>query len=112
MVRADDLAAHPLVQLKSGFPSVDWESVGEVAYGCVNQAGEDNRNIGRMALLLAGLPISVPGVTLNRLCASGMAAIANVANAISVGEYSLAIAGGVESMSRSPFVMPKATSAF
>jgi 3-oxoadipyl-CoA thiolase len=112
MVRADDLAAHPLVTLKRRFANSDWESIEEVYYGCVNQAGEDNRNIARMALLLAGLPMSVPGVTVNRLCASSMEAVAVAARGIGMGEMSLTIAGGVESMSRSPWVMPKPAGAF
>lgn len=111
-VRTDDLAAHPLKALRAKFPSSDWEAIDEVVYGCTNQAGEDNRNVARMALLLAGLPQSVPGVTVNRLCASGMEAVASAARGIATGEISLAIAGGVESMSRAPLVMPKATSAF
>jgi 3-oxoadipyl-CoA thiolase len=111
-VRADDLAAHPLVTLKRRFANSDWESIDEVYYGCVNQAGEDNRNIARMALLLADFPISVPGVTVNRLCASSMEAVAVAARGIGTGEMSLAIAGGVESMSRSPWVMPKPAAAF
>ena len=111
-VRADDLAAHPLVALKKQFPKADWAAIDEVYYGCVTQAGEDNRNVARMALLLADLPMSVPGVTVNRLCASGMEAVAAAARAIGTGEMSLAIAGGVESMSRSPWVMAKPTAAF
>jgi 3-oxoadipyl-CoA thiolase len=111
-VRTDDLAAHTLKELRARFPQSDWEAIGEVIFGCVNQAGEDNRNVARMALLLAGLPESVPGVTVNRLCASGMAAVAMASQGIATGEISLALAGGVESMSRSPFVIPKATSAF
>jgi acetyl-CoA acyltransferase len=111
-VRVDDLAAHPLVTLKRRFASSDWESIDEVYYGCVNQAGEDNRNIARMALLLAEFPMSVPGVTVNRLCASSMEAVAVAARGIGMGEMSLAIAGGVESMSRSPWVMPKPSAAF
>jgi 3-oxoadipyl-CoA thiolase len=111
-VRADDLAAHPLVTLKRRFPNSDWESIDEVYYGCVTQAGEDNRNVARMALLLAGIPMSVPGVTVNRLCASSMEAVAVAARGIGTGEMSLAIAGGVESMSRSPWVMPKPSAAF
>ena len=111
-VRTDDLAAHPLIALKRRFPNSDWESIGEVYYGCVTQAGEDNRNVARMALLLAGLPMSVPGVTVNRLCASSMEAVAVAARGIGMGEMSLAIAGGVESMSRSPWVMPKPAAAF
>jgi len=112
MVRTDDLAAQPLTTLQRRFENSDWESVDEVYYGCVTQAGEDNRNVARMALLLADLPMTVPGVTVNRLCASGMEAVACAARGIAVGELSLAIAGGVESMSRAPMVIPKATSAF
>ena len=111
-VRADDLAAHPLATLKRRFPNADWESIDEVYFGCVTQAGEDNRNVARMALLLADLPMSVPGVTVNRLCASGMEAVAVASRGIGTGEMSLAIAGGVESMSRSPWVMPKPSAAF
>ena len=111
-VRADDLAAHPLATLKRRFANSDWESIDEVYYGCVTQAGEDNRNVARMALLLADLPMSVPGVTVNRLCASSMEAVAVAARGIGTGEMSLAIAGGVESMSRSPWVMPKPSAAF
>lgn len=111
-IRTDDLAAHPLITLKRRFPNVDWESIDEVYYGCVTQAGEDNRNVARMALLLADIPMSVPGVTVNRLCASGMEAVTVAARAIGTGEMSLAIAGGVESMSRSPWVMPKPSAAF
>src|SRR5215472_9518459 len=111
-VRTDDLAAHTLSVLRAKFPVADWETIDEVILGCVNQAGEDNRNVARMASLLAGIPHSVPALTVNRLCASGMEAVAVASRAIATGEISLAIAGGVESMSRSPFVMPKATSAF
>lgn len=111
-VRADDLAAVPLKALMERNPSVDWSAIDEVFLGCANQAGEDNRNVARMALLLAGLPESVPGVTLNRLCASGMDAIGTAFRAIASGEMELAIAGGVESMSRAPFVMGKADAAF
>ena len=111
-VRTDDLAAHPLAVLRRQFATSDWETVDEVILGCVNQAGEDNRNIARMASLLAGIPASVPAVTVNRLCASGMEAIAVAARAIAAGEISLAVVGGVESMSRAPFVMPKAGTAF
>ncbi|MGE1156033.1 3-oxoadipyl-CoA thiolase [Pseudomonas kitaguniensis] len=111
-VRADDLAALPIKALIERNPSVDWRAVDEVFLGCANQAGEDNRNVARMALLLAGLPESVPGVTLNRLCASGMDAIGTAFRAIASGEMELAIAGGVESMSRAPFVMGKADAAF
>lgn len=112
IVRTDDLAAHPLATLKRRMPWLDWECVDEVLLGCANQAGEDNRNVARMALLLAGYPPGVPGVTVNRLCASGMEAVAGAARSITAGEISLAIAGGVESMSRAPLVIPKATSAF
>ncbi|MCK3825722.1 3-oxoadipyl-CoA thiolase [Pseudomonas sp. W2Aug9] len=111
-VRADDLAALPIKALIERNPSVDWDAVDEVFLGCANQAGEDNRNVARMALLLAGLPESIPGVTLNRLCASGMDAIGTAFRAIASGEMELAIAGGVESMSRAPFVMGKADAAF
>ncbi|MRJ19589.1 3-oxoadipyl-CoA thiolase [Pseudomonas haemolytica] len=111
-VRADDLAALPIKALIQRNPSVDWSAVDEVFLGCANQAGEDNRNVARMALLLAGLPESIPGVTLNRLCASGMDAIGTAFRAIASGEMELAIAGGVESMSRAPFVMGKADAAF
>jgi len=111
-VRADDLAAVPIKALMERNPSVDWTAVDEVFLGCANQAGEDNRNVARMALLLAGLPDSIPGVTLNRLCASGMDAIGTAFRAIASGEMELAIAGGVESMSRAPFVMGKADAAF
>lgn len=111
-VRTDDLAAIPLAALKQRNPQVDWSSVDDVIYGDANQAGESNRNVARMAALLAGLPVDVPGTTINRLCASGMDAVGMVARGIKAGDYDLAIAGGVESMSRAPFVMPKATSAF
>ena len=111
-VRADDLAAHPIVVLMARNRQVDWASVDDVIYGDANQAGEDNRNVARMAALLAGLPQDVPGTTVNRLCASGMDAVGMVARGIKAGDYDLAIAGGVESMSRAPFVMPKATTAF
>ena len=111
-VRADDLAAVPLKALIERNPSVQWEQLDEVFFGCANQAGEDNRNVARMALLLAGLPPSIPGVTLNRLCASGMDAIGTAFRAIASGEMELAVAGGVESMSRAPFVMGKAESGY
>ncbi len=111
-VRADDLAALPIAALKSRNPGVDWAKVDDVIFGSANQAGEDNRNVARMAALLAGLPTDVPGTTINRLCASGMDAVGMAARAIKAGDYDMAIAGGVESMSRAPFVMPKATSAF
>jgi 3-oxoadipyl-CoA thiolase len=111
-VRTDDLAAVPLKVLMQRNPQVDWMAVTDLIYGCVNQAGEDNRNIGHMASLLAGLPLELPGSTINRLCGSGMDAIGTAARAIKAGEAGMMIAGGVESMSRSPFVMPKAESAF
>lgn len=111
-VRADDLAAHPLAALLARNPALAPASVEEVWLGCANQAGEDNRNVARMAALLAGLPETVPGVTVNRLCGSGMEAIAAAARAIRSGEMALAIAGGIESMSRAPFVIPKADAAF
>jgi acetyl-CoA C-acetyltransferase len=111
-IRTDDLAALPLKALISRNPTVDWAAVGDVVFGCANQAGEDNRNVARMASLLAGLPIEVPGATLNRLCGSGMDAVGTAARAIKCGEAELMFAGGVESMSRAPFVMPKAESAF
>ncbi|MDT4835025.1 Beta-ketoadipyl-CoA thiolase [compost metagenome] len=111
-VRADDLAAVPIKALVERNPQVQWDQVDEVFLGCANQAGEDNRNVARMALLLAGLPESIPGVTLNRLCASGMDAVGTAFRAIAAGEMELAIAGGVESMSRAPYVMGKADSAF
>ncbi len=111
-VRADDLAAVPLRALMARHPGVDWESLADVLLGCANQAGEDNRNVARMAALLAGLPLSVPGATINRLCGSGLDAVGTAARAIKAGEAGLMIAGGVESMSRAPFVMPKAASAF
>jgi acetyl-CoA acyltransferase len=111
-VRTDDLAAIPIKALIERNPRVDWNLLDDVVYGCANQAGEDNRNIGRMALLLAGLPKEVPGVTVNRLCGSSMDAVATAARAIKCGEAELILAGGVESMSRAPFVMAKADSAF
>jgi len=111
-VRADDLGAVPLRALVERNAGVDWEQVADVIFGCANQAGEDNRNVARMSLLLAGLPIGVPGTTINRLCGSGMDAVGTAARAIKSGEAALMIAGGVESMSRAPFVMPKAESAF
>ncbi|WP_178117532.1 3-oxoadipyl-CoA thiolase [Pseudomonas sp. MNR3A] len=111
-VRADDLAAVPLKALVERNPQVRWDQLDEVFLGCANQAGEDNRNVARMALLLAGLPESIPGVTLNRLCASGMDAVGTAFRAIASGEMELAIAGGVESMSRAPFVMGKAESGY
>jgi len=111
-VRADDLGAIPLRALMARNPGVDWASVDDILYGCANQAGEDNRNVARMSALLAGLPIEVPGATLNRLCGSGLDAIGSAARAIRAGEAGLMLAGGVESMSRAPFVMPKAETAF
>ena len=111
-VRTDDLAAIPIKALMERNPSADWEALDEVHLGCANQAGEDNRNVARMALLLAGLPVTVPGSTVNRLCGSGMDAVILGARAIMCGEIDLAIVGGVESMSRAPFVMPKAETAF
>ena len=111
-VRTDDLGAVPLRALVARNPGVDWAAVTDVLFGCANQAGEDNRNVARMALLLAGLPESVPGATINRLCGSGLDAVGTAARAIRAGEAGLVVAGGVESMSRAPFVMPKAESAF
>jgi len=111
-VRADDLGAIPMRALLQRHPELDAAAIDDVWYGCVNQAGEDNRNVARMSSLLAGLPVAVPGVTVNRLCGSGMDAVGSAARALRTGEAHLAIAGGVESMSRAPFVMPKAESAF
>ena len=111
-VRADDLGAIPLAALMARNPRVDWAAVTDVIYGCANQAGEDNRNVAHMASLLAGMPLALPGATINRLCGSGMDAIGTAARAIKAGEAGMMIAGGVESMSRAPFVMPKAESAF
>ncbi|KTR03438.1 beta-ketoadipyl CoA thiolase [Aureimonas ureilytica] len=111
-VRADDLGAVPLKALMERHASLDWAAVDDVIFGCANQAGEDNRNVARMSLLLAGLPDSVPGTTINRLCGSGMDAVIQAARAIKSGEAELIVAGGVESMSRAPFVMPKAETAF
>jgi len=111
-VRADDLAALPLKALMERNPHVDWSQVDDLIFGCANQAGEDNRNVGRMAVLLSGMPVEVPGTTVNRLCGSGMDAIGMAARAIKAGDCDFVIAGGVESMSRAPFVMPKAESAF
>src|SRR5947209_3228447 len=111
-VRTDDLAAIPIRALMTRNPKVDWAAVSDVLYGCANQAGEDNRNVARMAALLAGLPQDVPGATINRLCGSSLDAVGTAARAIKSGESQLVIAGGVESMSRAPFVMPKAESAF
>ncbi len=111
-VRADDLAAAPIAALMARNPGVDWAALDDVIYGCANQAGEDNRNVARMAVLLAGLPVAVPGTTVNRLCGSGLDAVGMAARAIKAGEAGLMIAGGVESMTRAPFVMPKADAAF
>ena len=112
VVRTDDLAAIPIKALLDRNPSVDWNAVDDVVFGCANQAGEDNRNVGRMALLLAGLPKEIPGTTVNRLCGSSMDAVATASRAIKSGEVGVVIAGGVESMSRAPFVISKADSAF
>src|SRR5215813_7946055 len=111
-VRTDDLAAVPIRALIERNRGVEWSRVDDVIYGCANQAGEDNRNVARMAALLAGLPVDVPGVTVNRLCGSSMDAVGTAARAIRSGEVDLIIAGGVESMSRAPFVLAKATEAF
>ncbi|HPG78859.1 MAG TPA: 3-oxoadipyl-CoA thiolase [Piscinibacter sp.] len=111
-VRADDLGAIPLKALLARHPNLDWQAVTDVIFGCANQAGEDNRNVAHMSSLLAGLPVELPGATINRLCGSGMDAVGTAARAIKSGEAELMIAGGVESMSRAPFVMPKAESAF
>ncbi len=111
-VRTDDLAAIPLAELIKRNPKVDWSALDDVIYGCANQAGEDNRNVARMALLLSGLPLEVSGATVNRLCGAGMEAVGQLARAIRAGDAQIGIAGGVESMSRAPFVMPKAESAF
>ncbi|MBC7941293.1 MAG: 3-oxoadipyl-CoA thiolase [Chitinophagaceae bacterium] len=111
-VRADDLGAVPIAALMARNRGVDWQAVADVIYGCANQAGEDNRNVARMSALLAGLPLEVPGSTVNRLCGSGLDALGTAARAIRAGDADLMIAGGVESMSRAPFVMPKAESAF
>ena len=111
-IRVDDLAALPISALMERNPGVDWSALDDVIYGSANQAGEDNRNVARMAALLAGLPVDVPGITLNRLCASGLDAVGMAARAIRSGDYRMAIAGGVEGMSRAPFVMPKARAAF
>ncbi|RXT55404.1 3-oxoadipyl-CoA thiolase [Bosea sp. Tri-44] len=111
-VRADDLAAIPLTALMQRNPSVDWAGVDDVIFGCANQAGEDNRNVARMAVLLSGLPVEIPGSTINRLCGSGLDALGLAARSIRAGDCELMIAGGVESMSRAPFVMPKADAAF
>src|SRR5947199_8303751 len=111
-VRADDLAAHVIAELMRRHPDVDPAEIADVVLGCANQAGEDNRNVARMAGLLAGLPHSVPGETVNRLCASGMSAVANAARSIKVGEGDVFVAGGVESMTRAPYVLSKASKPF
>jgi acetyl-CoA acyltransferase len=111
-VRPDDLAAHVLKALVERNPQADWHAIDDVILGCANQAGEDNRNVARMAVLLSGMPVSVPGATVNRLCGSGMDAVGMAARGIRCGDYMMAVAGGVESMSRAPFVMPKAEAAF
>ena len=111
-IRPDDLASIPIRSLQKAHQDIDWECVDDVVFGCANQAGEDNRNVARMASLLSGLPVSVPGNTINRLCGSGLDAVSIAARAIKCGEQNLVIAGGVESMSRAPFVMPKAESAY
>src|SRR5713101_7547504 len=111
-IRTDDLAAHPIKALMERHAAVDWSALDDVIYGCANQAREDNRNVARMALLLAGLPKEVSGATVNRLCGSSMDAVATAARAIRCGESDLVIAGGVESMSRAPFVIGKADSAY
>ncbi|HKV23905.1 MAG TPA: 3-oxoadipyl-CoA thiolase [Candidatus Acidoferrum sp.] len=111
-IRADDLASLPMKALVERNPATDWNALDDVICGCANQSGEDNRNVGRMALLLAGLPVEVPGITVNRLCGSSMEAVASAARAIKCGEADLILAGGVESMSRAPFVLPKADTAF
>src|SRR5947199_1688494 len=111
-VRADDLAAAPIKALMAKHPNLDWSQVDEVFFGCANQAGEDNRNVARMALLLAGLPDSVPGVTLNRLCASGLEACVQAARAVRLGDMELCVAGGVESMTRAPWVVMKPPDGF
>jgi acetyl-CoA acyltransferase len=111
-VRTDDLAAIPIRALVERNPGVHWASLDDVIYGCANQAGEDNRNVARMAVLLAGLPVEVPGATINRLCGSGLDAVATAARMIRAGEAELLVAGGVESMSRAPYVLSKADAAF
>src|SRR2546422_10587032 len=111
-VRTDDLAAVPIKALMARHPQIDWSQLDEGYFGCANQAGEDNRNVARMALLLAGLPDSIPGVTVNRLCASGLNAVGAAAQAIRAGEIDFAIAGGVESKTRAPFVMGQADTEF
>src|SRR5262250_2507401 len=111
-VRTDDLAAVPIRALIERNPTVEWSKVDDVIYGCANQAGEDNRNVARMAALLAGLPVDIPGATVNRLCGSGMEAIACAARAIAAGEAEVCLAGGAESMTRAPFVLPRAEGPF
>src|SRR6187551_2164770 len=111
-VRPDDLAAHAIRALLARHPSVEPARIADVVLGCANQAGEDNRNVARMALLLAGLPVSVPGETVNRLCASGMSAVASAARAVQLGDGDLYVAGGVESMTRAPYVLSKASKPF
>ena len=111
-VRTDDLAAHPIRALTARNAGIDWEALDDCIMGCANQAGEDNRNVARMAVLLAGLPTTVPGATINRLCGSGLDAVGTAARAIKAGDADLMLAGGVESMTRAPFVMGKATEAF
>src|SRR6266576_2907831 len=111
-VRTDDLGAIPIRALMKRHPKVDWTALDEVYFGCANQAGEDNRNVARMALLLAGLPETVPGQTINRLCASGMSAVANAARAIKLGDGDFYVAGGVESMTRAPYVLSQASKTF
>src|SRR3982750_3643568 len=111
-VRADDLAAHVIARLVARHPSLDPSRITDVILGCANQAGDDNRNVARMAALLAGLPVSVPGETVNRLCASGMSAVVNAARAVKLGEGDLYVAGGVESMTRAPYVLSKASKPF
>ena len=111
-VRADDLAAHPMKALVAELPGVDWEAVDEVVYVCANQAGEDNRNVARMAVLLAGLPVEIPGATVNRLCGSGMEAVGDAARAIAAGEADICLAGGSESMTRAPFVVARSAEPF
>jgi acetyl-CoA acetyltransferase len=111
-VRTDDLGALPIAALIERNPGLPPDNIDDLVYGCANQAGEDNRNVARMSLLLAGLPPSIPGATVNRLCGSGMNAVGNAAHAIKCGDANVVIAGGVESMSRAPFVMPKSTAAF
>src|SRR5947207_12170842 len=111
-VRADDLAAHVIAKLLERHPGLDRERIADVILGCANQAGEDNRNVARMALLLSGLPVTVPGETVNRLCASGMSAVASAARGVKVGEGDIYVAGGVESMTRAPYVMSKASKPF